>query len=176
MPPLRDTVRLIHGVEGDLDLPQQLHVLLAVQGLGGYVEELGAACDQILLDLLELRAREGRVEEVGYPILRAVATYGIHLILHQSDQGGEDDRRPLHQEGRQLIAETLPATRRHEDEAIASSQRVLNDRELLPLEGVEAEGLLEGAEELSLCHSTIVCAGWMGGALRPRGSGRAKPG
>ena len=54
VPPFGDTVRLVHSVEGDRHFAQQLDILLLVERLRCYVEELRPALSDILLDLLEL--------------------------------------------------------------------------------------------------------------------------
>ena len=73
---------------------------------------------------------------------------GIHLVLHQGDEGGNHDRGPLHDKGGKLVTERFPAARGHQDKGVASSDEMPDDAFLVPLEGVETEELLETGVDL----------------------------
>ncbi|OAV73759.1 hypothetical protein Barb7_02872 [Bacteroidales bacterium Barb7] len=48
-----------------------------------------------------------------HAVLFTEIAHGIHLIFHQSDQGGNDHRRPFQQDRWQLITQGLPASGGH---------------------------------------------------------------
>ena len=144
VPPLRDAVGLVHGVERDLHLAKQRDVLLLGQGLGRHVQELGLAGEQVLAHFVDLLAREGRVEEMRHAGgARLEAADQVHLVLHQGDQRRDDDRSPLHHQGRQLIAQRLAAPGGHQDKGVTPFDQMVDDLFLVRLEGVIAEELLE---------------------------------
>src|SRR5690625_6273294 len=60
---------------------------------------------------------------------------GLHLILHQGDQGRDDHSNPRTQQGRNLITQRFSAPRRHQYERTSSLGDVLDDFLLLPLKG-----------------------------------------
>ena len=86
MAPLRDTVSLIHRVEGDLHIGQKVHVLGLRQRLGRHVEQFRTPRLYVALDALYLGFREGGVDEMGQSVRLAHQADGIHLILHQSNK------------------------------------------------------------------------------------------
>ena len=137
-------MRLVHGVEGDLHLPQELDVLVLRQGLRRHVQQLGLAGEQVLADLVDLLARERGIEEVrDAPLPGHEAAEQVDLVLHQGDQRGDDNGRAFHHQSRQLITQRLAASGGHQDEGITPSDQVRDDLLLVRLEGIVAEKLLE---------------------------------
>ena len=141
--PLRDAVGLVDGIERDLDLAQEGHVVLLGERLGREIEQLGLALHDIRAYLRHGRLVERRIEEVGDARLGREGTHGIDLILHQGDQRRDDDRDPVHEQRRQLVAQRLAAARRHQHERILTLQYVADHRLLIPFERRKAEVLLQ---------------------------------
>ena len=141
--PLRDAVGLVDGIERDLDLAQEGHVVLLGERLGRKIEQLGLALHDIRAHLRHGRLVERRIEEVGDARLGREGTHGIDLILHQGDQRRDDDRDPVHEQRRQLVAQRLAAARRHQHERILTLQYVADHRLLIPFERRKAEVLLQ---------------------------------
>ena len=67
----------------------------------------------------------------------------VDLVLHQGDQRGDHDGRPLHHQSRQLITQRLAASGGHQDKGVTPSNQVSDDLFLIRLEGVVAEELLQ---------------------------------
>ena len=81
-----------------------------------------------------------------------VGNEGVHLILHQGDQGRHNDGDTGPVERRDLVADRLPATGRHEDKVVSAPDQSLYDLFLEWAESTEAEYGLEGiAGRPSLC-------------------------
>ena len=115
-------------------------VLFLGEGLRGHVQELGDTAEEVLLHFRNLVAVERGVEEMGDSVLPGLeAADGVHLVLHQGDEGGDDDGRSLHHQGRQLIAQGLAAPRGHEHERVAAGGQVPDNALLIPLEGIVTE-------------------------------------
>ena len=102
--PFRDTVCLIDGVKGDVDILEEFHVLLLGQRLRSHIQQLRLAGDKVLLHFVDFHFRQRGVQEVCNAHVRAEVANGIHLVLHQGDQRGDDDGRAILHQGRQLIA------------------------------------------------------------------------
>ena len=132
---------LVDGEEGDGYLLQQLDGLLLREGLGSHIEQLGAALEQVVLDLVLLHAREGGVEKVGHVGGARGIAHGVDLVLHQRDEGRHDDGRALEYHRRQLVAEALAAAGGHDDEGVVPVQQALDDGLLVAFELVETEYL-----------------------------------
>ena len=93
MPPLRNTVRLVDGVERNLDLAQKRHVILFGERLRSEVEQLGPPLQHIVAHLRDGTLVQGRVQEVSDSRIVRIGAHGIHLVFHQGDQRGDDDGR-----------------------------------------------------------------------------------
>ena len=143
MSPLRDAVRLVDGIERNLDFAQEGDVVLLGQRLGREVEQLGLALEHVGADLLDGRLVERRIEEVCNTRLGREGAHGVHLVLHQGDERRDDDGDALHQKRRKLVAQRLAAARGHQYEGISARKHVADDSLLVPLERIEAEILLQ---------------------------------
>jgi hypothetical protein len=124
VPPLRDAVGLVDGKEGDAALVQQGQKAFAEQPLRGYVQQVELAGHQALFHRPRLPRGQGGVEK-GRP--QAELVQGVHLVLHQGDEGRDDDAGAGPHQGRNLEAEGLAAARGHEDQGIAASDDPLDD-------------------------------------------------
>ena len=80
---------------------------------------------------------------MGDARLGGEGAHGIDLVLHQGDQGRDDDGHPFHKHRRELVAERLSAARRHQDEGVAPGKDVSDHRLLVSLERREAEIFLQ---------------------------------
>ena len=67
------------------------------------------------------------------------STDGVHLVLHQGNQRGNDDGGAVAHQRRKLVAHGLAAASGHNHETILSFQQRLDNFQLVTLEGVEAE-------------------------------------
>ena len=92
----------------------------------------------------------------------AVGAQGVHLVLHQGDEGRYHQGQAAHSEGGQLVAEGLAAAGGHYDQAVAAGQGVGDDRFLPGAEGVVAEMPLEEAVEGKVGHCAAVMPGGAG--------------
>ena len=72
-------------------------------------------------------------------ILTAIATDQIHLIFHQGDQRRYNDRTTFTHQCRQLITQTLSASRGLDDKCVLAGQYALYDALLIALELVETK-------------------------------------
>ena len=72
----------------------------------------------------------------------------VDLVLHQCDQGGDDDRGTGHDEGWQLEAKRLSTACGHEHKCVFPFQKVADNGFLIPLEGVKSEEFFQfGVED-----------------------------
>ena len=129
MPPLADAVRLVDDDQRGMMLFEEVVELGGAEALGGEVEEFelpvgGGAHGGGLL-----RGCDGAVEAGGG---EAVRVEGVDLILHEGDEGRDDERvAGTHHRG-QLVAERLAGARRHDDAQLLAGQDAPDDL-LLPL-------------------------------------------
>ena len=148
---------LVHRIEGDFHAFEQRDVLRFGERFRRYVQEFGHPPQQIFLHLLHLRPGQGRVQEVGDAVFSGLeAADGIYLVFHQGDQGGDDDGRPLHQQGRQLVAKGLAAAGGHEYKGIVPGNQVADDVFLVPFERIIAkESLQFGMQGGGIYHTGL---------------------
>ena len=140
--PLADAMGLVHREQRRPDPPHRLHEPAGAEPLGGDVHEVispGLDVDQASP---QLRRVDRAIEEC-----RPEATLGerVHLIFHQRDQGGDDERDAFQEERGQLIAKALAAAGRHHAEDVPAVEDGLDHGSLTLAEGVEAEALVEGS-------------------------------
>ncbi len=87
MPPLRDAVGLVDGVERNLDLAQKGHVVLLRQRLGSEIEQLGLAVQHVLTHLVDGRLVERRIQEMGDARLGGEGPHGVDLVFIRAISG-----------------------------------------------------------------------------------------
>ena len=153
MAPFRYAVRLVNGVERDLDLAQEGYVVLLRERLRCKIEQLGLSGKHVVAHLLYGCLVERGVEEVGNARICRERTHRIDLVFHQCDEGRYDDGHTVHEQCRQLIAQRLSAARRHQHEGILAGQNVAYDSLLIPLKRREAEILFQ----LFMKHVPALC-------------------
>ena len=135
---------LVNGIERNLHRAQELHVLVLRQRLRSHVEQFRASLHDVFLHLVNGRLVQRRVEEVCCSLLLTEVADEVHLVLHQSDEWRYDDGHAIHEQRRQLIAETLSTTCGHEHEGVLTVEHALYNGFLVSLEGVEAKIFLQG--------------------------------
>ena len=167
MTPLRDTVRLINGIERYLCLFQELYIILFGQRLRSDIQQLSTSRHNICLDLVNGRLVQRRVQIVRRSLVTH-RTDDIHLILHQGYQRRDDDSGTVHQQRRQLVTQRLTTTCRHQHESIPAIEHILHDGLLITFELVKAEILLQRLCQVLFffCHrlQSIIIAGATGRA------------
>ena len=147
--PLRDTVCLIDGVERYFDFAQEGDIILLRERLGGEVEQFGLSIQHILTHLLHGRLVERRIQKVGDARILGEGTHRIDLILHQGNQGRDNDSHTLHDEGGQLVAERFTSAGRHEDKGVPTGKHVVDDSLLISFEGRKPEVFLQASVQKS---------------------------
>lgn len=75
--------------------------------------------------------------------INALSRQLILLVLHQCDEGADDDRQAIEHESRQLVDERLAASRRHHDERVAALQEGIDGLPLPPQKGFMSEPTAE---------------------------------
>ena len=134
---------LVYREERHVGAAERLDEVVAAEAFRRDVDELELAAAHAGDARLLLLEVDGAIDEGGR---QASRTQGVHLILHQRDQGGDDDGRArLHQRG-ELEAERLAAARRHHDNRVAPREDALDDLALALAESVEAEILAQRRE------------------------------
>jgi len=120
-------VRLVHRDEGRLRAAQPVQEAVHHEALGRDVEQLHAAGVDGAHDGRTLGAI---LAAVDHGRRHAGLAQPVHLILHQRDQGRDDDGEPAQVRGRRLVAERLAAAGGQDDERVTAGQNTV-DRLLL---------------------------------------------
>ena len=138
--PLGDAVGFVDGEEGDGHLVEAGAELLVGEALGGDVEEFEGAGADLVIDGEGFLGAEGGVEAGGGD---ASLLKGIDLVLHEGDEGGDDEGDAVEEEGGKLVAEGLAAAGGKDGEGGAVGEEGLDDRLLAVAELGVAEVVLE---------------------------------
>ena len=136
LPPLGDTVGLIHRHKGQANGLHQPQKSIVGQPLGGDIEELYLSPGGAAKDLPVFLKTHGGVEALRrHPRLPQCG----HLILHQGNQRRDHQRQSRQKQGRNLVAHGLTRTGGHDPEGIPARKQSI-DHGLLPrTEGIVAE-------------------------------------
>ena len=161
--PLRDAVRLVDGEQRDPRACELGEEALVVEALRCDVEELERAGAEPVEDLALLGGVEARVEPRR---VDPASLEEVDLILHQRDQRGHDDRHPVEQQRRQLVAEALARAGREDGEGGPAGEKRLDDLLLSGTEGVEAESRGEHFERMLCGCGAVGHAGRLIGGRR----------
>lgn len=162
MTPLRDTMGLIYGEEGDGEVAEKIEVLLFGQGFRGNIQQLGFSRQEVLPNGFYLPLVEGGVQEVGHFVVFAVTTHEVHLIFHQGDEGRYNDGTARTNQCRQLVAEAFSTAGGHDDKGISAAQQAFDGLLLGTPEFIKAKVLLEGGMYYrvgTLCADRFFCGG-----------------
>jgi hypothetical protein len=147
VPPLRDAMGLVDGEQGQasalLEVIHQCEEAIGQQALRGDIDQVEFVCTQLAFDFGGRGKILRGIEEGGpHPGLQE----GVDLILHQRDQRGNYHADAPAQHGRDLVAEGLAATGRHQDQCIATADQVADDLLLRPAERGIAENAAQCVE------------------------------
>ena len=147
--PLGDAVRFVDGRELDRQAFQPLAEGFVGKALGSDVEQLERAGIESLVNVADLLGIERRIQPRGGNALRGE---GVHLVPHQRDERGNDEREAVEQQRGKLIAQRLSAAGGKNSECGAPFQQGADYRFLSLAEGIMAEagaGEWESRERLS---------------------------
>ncbi|MNY05990.1 hypothetical protein D3C86_1387290 [compost metagenome] len=125
-------MRLVHREARDGDALDRVHEGAVLEALGSDVDELVlAGCErgETVLGLVGIQAAVD--EGGGDPLLEE----GVHLVLHQGDEGRDDERRALEHQGGQLVADGLAVAGRHDGDGVATRKHRLDHALLARAEG-----------------------------------------
>ena len=147
VPPLGYAMGLVNGEQGEFSCRvegiEQSQGAFEHEALGSNVDQVELAAEHGLFDGLCVTPVECRVEDGGFD---AELGQRIDLILHQGDQGGNDDGAAGAEQGRYLIAQTFAAPRWHEDQCVAALADVVDDFGLRAAKGGVAEDVAQEGE------------------------------
>ena len=134
---------LVYGIEGNLYLFEECYVFCFCEGLWCDIKELCYPRKQVVADFRDLSLVEGGVKEMCDAFVSGnKASDGIHLVLHERNERGNDNGCAIHHQGRQLVAQRFSSAGGHEYKSISSGGQVAYHLFLTRLEGVKAEELL----------------------------------
>ena len=131
LPPLGDTVGLVHRHHGHVQLPDHGQEPVRQQPLRGHIQKAVLPRQQPAAHLVHLGLGEGTVQ-IGSPHPRFFQRQ--YLVPHQGDQGGNHHRHPRQQQGGHLIAQALAAPGGHHPKGIPAGQQGIDQ---LPLPGAK---------------------------------------
>lgn len=141
---------LVDGQQRDLHPLDAQPEGVGREPLGGDVEELHVAVGAVVQRNVDLAGREARVDRHGRNVQRAQP---VDLVLHQGDEGGDDDAEPLAGHRRDLVGERLAAAGGHQRERIAPLQHRADNLLLYGPEGVVAPVLLQDGMNVANFHT-----------------------
>ncbi len=101
------------------------------------VEELHPPRLELALDFAAVRTALAARE---HPRRDAVGAESVDLVLHQGDQGTDDDRQARADQRRSLVAQALSAAGRHDEERVAALERRADRPVLKGAQALEPEG------------------------------------
>jgi hypothetical protein len=164
MAPGADAVGFVDGDEGGLAAGEHLGKAGDAEAFGGDEEELEGAVEIVAAGLAGVVAGEAGVDAAD---AQAVGGELGGLIVHEGDEGGDDERsagfaRKLAGDGGELVAEALAGAGGHDEENVAAVGGGAADGFLVGAEGGETEGALEQGGEVGHCSggSRLVSHGW----------------
>ena len=145
---------LVDGEQRDLRPGAGVDEAVELQPLGRQVDELVAAGEH---------ARDARPADVGLQRRGEVGrrhpslVEGADLVLHQRDEGGDDERDAWQAGGGELIGEALAAAGGGDDEGLAAVEEGVDGLALPRTEIIEAEPIEQrGAERVARDLGVIV--------------------
>ena len=145
MPPLADTVRLVHREQLRPQLFRQRGKLRREKPLRRHVQQPSETVLELPHHLAPLDRRQRAVEQHRRdPLVSQL----LDLVLHQRDQRRDDDGQPVLDRCGKLIAQALARPRRHDAEHVLAAQHVLDHLALGRPKFVEAEEVLEVLAEV----------------------------
>ena len=158
--PLRDTMRLINGVEGNLHSFQKIDVLRFLQALGRKIEQFRFARHDIIPDGVNLSAAQTRVDKVRHALFLRIVTHRIDLVFHQRNQRRNDNRHAVHQQRRQLETEAFATAGRHQNKGVFALHNIPNNCLLIALKRIKTEVRLQCVYQFLMCYIHIYSSIW----------------
>ncbi len=143
--PLADAVGFVDREERDGDARHALAESLALEALGGDVEQLQLAPGGALERILLLRDGDEGVHRGGRD---ATGDEAVDLVLHQRDERTDDQREARQEQRGDLVADALARARRHHAEDVAAREHGGDDLALTGPEAREAESLPQQGDGL----------------------------
>jgi hypothetical protein len=138
-------VGLVDDDEVDGRTPEGLEEGRVSQPLRSRKNELAL----ILFDAIERRfLLGGRDAAVDLEGVEAACLELVDLILHERDQGRDDDRGACQVQGGQLVAQGFPCSGRHDGQGVPAVQHRLHDLVLAVPQPLDSEGPPEGVAQL----------------------------
>jgi hypothetical protein len=89
--------------------------------------------ERCLFHLGNLRFVQRRIQEMSHSVFEAETAHGVHLVLHQSNQGRDNDGCSGANQGWQLVAQRLPPAGGHQHKGIPAIKHVADDVFLVAL-------------------------------------------
>ena len=156
--PLRHAMRLVDGEQRELGACQKIEGARQHQTLGGDIEQIEFAAQQLLFDGACRVGRERGIEEGGaHPGLLERR----HLVLHERDQRRDDDTGAAAGDGRNLEAQRLAAAGGHEHQRVAAVQQRVDHLRLRRAELLVAENAAQDFEGVIVHTNAHVSGGWV---------------
>src|SRR5690349_15668000 len=106
MSPLRNAMGFVYGKQSNFAACEQVKKTRRQQAFRGDIEQVELALQQIVFDLIGACRIEARIEKGSFYL---ELQQSIHLILHQRDQGRDDNTNAGTQQGGDLITEGFAA-------------------------------------------------------------------
>ena len=155
MTPLGDAVGLVHRHQPHPDPFEEPPEARGGETLRRYVEQLYLAGLRLLADEPRLFGAERTVEAAGGDPPRPER---IHLVLHQGDQGRDDQGDAVEGERRKLVAKRFAPASGHQHHCVAPGQDAGDRRFLQRSEALVAEVFLQQGKRKGLCRPGLWCA------------------
>lgn len=159
MSPHRDTVRFVHGKKCDLAAGKRRKKCRGHGPLRRNIQDPDLSFPHLPLDPLPFIVGLQTVESLNRdPLIRK----SVHLILHQRDQGRDNDRHPFKHHCRKLITKGFSPAGRHHREYIPPADDRLDDLLLIGTKRLMMEVSFKCLlyrfrhEILCQCHSSPV--------------------
>ncbi len=131
----------VNREEGEFDLGEAGAEFFVGESLGSDVEEFEFSVFESCVECDRFVSGESGVKTGGGD---AFCDQGIDLILHQGNEGGDDQSEAVEEEGRELIAKRLPSSGGEDGEGRAVGEDGVDDFFLTVAEGGVAEVFFEG--------------------------------
>ena len=151
MAPFADAMRLVDRDQRDVGFLKQPLECVGRRPLGRDVEQVELAIAQRIADRARVLAGAGQRGGVNPEALGAP-----HLVLHQRDQRGDDDRCAVPGQRRKLIAKRFTRPGRHYRQRMLPGDGALDDLLLHPAEMGKAEPVVEELVEVG--HRMTIAA------------------
>ena len=150
--PLRDAMRLVDGEQRELGARQQIERALEHEALGGDIQQVELAAQQLGFDRARLAGIERGIEKRrAHPGLFERR----HLVLHERDQRRDHDAGAGAGDGRDLEAQRLATAGGHEHQRIAAGHERADHFCLRRAEAFVAEDAVQNLQGL-VVHAAAV--------------------